>query len=103
MLGRARCSFHKKRSWTRYAELVLLPLVGVVGHVVNAGASWPRNIDALFFMLRWDRYRFNKKHVGTRYAEIVFLHPVGYTGHVVNSGASRQQNIDALFFMLSWA
>jgi hypothetical protein len=73
-----------------------------VGHVVHSGASGPRNIDALFFMLGWDRYGFNKKHAGTRYAELVFSHPVGYAGHDVHSGASGLRNVDALFFMLRW-
>jgi hypothetical protein len=35
MLEWALCGFHKKRSGTRFAELVFLHLVGSVGHVVN--------------------------------------------------------------------
>jgi hypothetical protein len=60
--------------------------MGLIGHVVHSGASRPRNVDALFFMLVWDRYRFDKKRVGTRYTELVFLHPVRSVGHVMHSG-----------------
>jgi hypothetical protein len=64
MLWWARCDFHKKRTGTRYVELVFLHPVGSACHVVNSGASEVRNINALFFMLRWDRYGFDKKHAG---------------------------------------
>jgi hypothetical protein len=57
-----------------------------VGHIVHSGASRERNGDALFFMLRWDRYRFDKKRTRKHYVELVFLHPVGSTGYVVHSG-----------------
>jgi hypothetical protein len=46
-----------------------------------------RNLDVLFFMLRWAGSGF--KHV--------FLHSVGSAGHIVHSGASRPQNVDTLF------
>jgi hypothetical protein len=59
-----------------------------VGHVVHSGAIGARSVDALFFMLMWDRYRFHKKRVGTRYAELVFLHPVRSADHVVHFDAS---------------
>jgi hypothetical protein len=62
--------------------------VGSAGHVVHYGAFGKRNIDALFFMLRWDRFRFNKKCVGTCYAELVFSHLVGYAGDIVHFGVS---------------
>jgi hypothetical protein len=39
---------------------------------VHSVASGVQNVDALFFMLGWDRYGFHKKHVGTRYAKLVF-------------------------------
>jgi hypothetical protein len=61
-----------------------------------------RNIDALFFMLGWDRYGFDRMHTRTRYTKLVFSHPVGSAVHVVHSGASEPQNIAALFFMLGW-
>jgi hypothetical protein len=67
---------------------------------VCSGASGARNGDALFFMLRSDRYGLDKKRVGTHYAELVFLHPVGSVGHVVQSNAFGEHNGDALFFML---
>jgi hypothetical protein len=55
---------------------VFLHLVGYAGHVVHSSASRVRNIDTIYFMLVWDRYRFQKKHDGTRYVELVFLDPV---------------------------
>jgi hypothetical protein len=77
--------------------------VGSVIHVVHSGASGAQNVDALFFMLGWDRYRFQKKHARTRYIEVLFLHPVGSLGHVVHFGASGARNVDAIFFILGWA
>jgi hypothetical protein len=58
-----------------------------VGHVVHSVASGAQQVDALFFMLRWDRYIFQKERIETRYTKLGFLHPVGYAGHVVHSGA----------------
>jgi hypothetical protein len=62
--------------------------VGSTGHVVHYVASGEQNIDALFFMLRWDQYRFDKKCAGTPYDDLMFLHPVGFVCHVVHSGAA---------------
>jgi hypothetical protein len=61
---------------------VFLHLVGSVGQVVLSVPSRARNIDAIFFMLEWDRYGFGKKYAGTHYAKLVFLHLVGSMGHV---------------------
>jgi hypothetical protein len=63
----------KKCVRTLYTELVFLHPLGSVGHVVHSGASRARNVEALFFMLGWDRYGFHKKHAWTRYAELVFF------------------------------
>jgi hypothetical protein len=60
-----------------------------VGHIVHSVVSGARNFDALFLMLRCDRYRFNKKNIETHHAELVFLHPAGSAGHVVHSGESK--------------
>jgi hypothetical protein len=48
-----------------------------------------RNIDALFFVLLWDRYGFDKNCFRTRYAKLIFLNPVVSAGHIVHSGASE--------------
>jgi hypothetical protein len=100
MLRWSKCGFHKKHAETRYAELVFWHPVGSAGYVVYSDASAVRNIDALFFMLGFDRYRLHKKHAVIRYAKLVFLHPVGSAGHVVHSVCPGCQNVDALFFLL---
>jgi hypothetical protein len=64
-------------------------LMGTVGHLVHSGASGARNVNSLFFMLRWARCCFHKKHTRTHYVELMFLHLVGSVGLVVHSGASR--------------
>jgi hypothetical protein len=53
MLRFNRSGFDKKHTRTRYAELVLLHLVGSVGHVVHTVTSRARNVDTLFFRLVW--------------------------------------------------
>jgi hypothetical protein len=67
---------------------VFLHLVSSAGHVVQSSASRARNIDALFFMLRWAQCGLHKKRDGKRNAELVFLHSVGSTVYVVHSGES---------------
>jgi hypothetical protein len=68
MLKRDRYGFDKKHAGTRYAELVFLHPVGYADHVVHSGAFGVQNIDALFFMLRWDRYKFHKNCAGSHTA-----------------------------------
>jgi hypothetical protein len=54
--------------------------VGSAGHVVNSGAPAARNINALFFMLVWDRYRFHKKHTRTHHARTCVFASGGICG-----------------------
>jgi hypothetical protein len=68
---------------------VSLHPVGSAGHIVHSGASEEQNVDALFFMLGWDRCNFHRMRGGARYAKLLFLHPVGSADQVVHSGASR--------------
>jgi hypothetical protein len=74
-----------------------------VGYVVHSTASLVRNIDTLFFIPRWDRYRFQKKRTRTRYGELMFLHQMGFAGHIVRCDASKARNLNALFCMLGCA
>jgi hypothetical protein len=67
------CTDSTKREMGHVTQNLFFHLVGFVGHVVYSRASGTRNVDALFFMLAWDRYEFYKKHVGTSYVELVFF------------------------------
>jgi hypothetical protein len=64
----------------RYDELVFLHPTGSAGLVLHSGAFGPQNVDALFFMLEWNRYGFHKKRVERRYIKLVFLNLVRSTG-----------------------
>jgi hypothetical protein len=45
-------------------------------------------MDALFFLLGWERHGIQKERVETHDPKLVFLHLVGHAGHIVHSGAS---------------
>jgi hypothetical protein len=92
----------QKAWWHTLHRTCIFASVGSVGHVVHFRASRVRNVDVVFFVLRWAWCGFHKKRAGTRYVELVFLHPLGSTSHVVHSHASEAQNLDTLFFMLGW-
>jgi hypothetical protein len=64
---------------------VFLHPVGSVGTIVHSCASGAQNVDALFFILEWDRYGFNKKRARTCYTELMFSDPVGSVAHIVHS------------------
>jgi hypothetical protein len=61
MLRWGRYRLHKKHVGTRYAEPVFLHPVGFTVHVMHSGVSVAQNINALFFILRWDECGFQKK------------------------------------------
>jgi hypothetical protein len=73
MFGWKQYRFHKKHARTRYAKIMFLHPVGSVGHVVHSGAFGLQNIDTLFVMLGWDRYRFNKNASGHVMPYLCFL------------------------------
>jgi hypothetical protein len=58
---------------TKSASRDVFASSAICGHVVRSGASGVRNVDTLFFMLRWARYEYHKKHVGTHYVVFVFF------------------------------
>jgi hypothetical protein len=60
MIGWARCNFQKKGTWTHYAELVFLHLVGSVALVLHSATFGAQNVDAQFFMHGWDWNEFYK-------------------------------------------
>jgi hypothetical protein len=72
ILGWPWYRYQKKRIGTHSDEYVFLHPMRYVGPVVNSSASGAQNIDALFLMLGWDRYKFHKKDAETRYVELVF-------------------------------
>jgi hypothetical protein len=72
MLRWDQCSSHKKHVGASYVDLVLLHPVGYAGHVVHCGVSGAQIVNALFFLLGWDRYRFQKKCIDPHYAKLVF-------------------------------
>jgi hypothetical protein len=80
MLRWARCGFHKKHAETSYSERMFLHSLGSAGHVVNSGASGLGNIDALSFMLGWDRYGINKKGHRETLLRTCVLAPDGICG-----------------------
>jgi hypothetical protein len=53
MLGWVWCGFHKKRTRTRYAQLVFLHLVGSAGDVMHSTTFGAGYDIALFFVLGW--------------------------------------------------
>jgi hypothetical protein len=97
----ARCGLHKKRVGICYIDLVFLYPLGFVVHVEHSSVSGARNVDALFFMLRWARCSFHKKRAGTHYAELVFLHPVRSARHIVHSGVSLGYETSMHYFSCS--
>jgi hypothetical protein len=48
--------------------------------MVHFGGFGAQNVEIVFFMLGWDRYRFDQKRVRTRYAEPVFFAYGGICG-----------------------
>jgi hypothetical protein len=80
MLGWDRYGYDKKRAGIRYTELMFLHPVGSPGDVVHSGASWVRNVDALFFMLGWARYGIHIKRARTRYVKLVCFASCGICG-----------------------
>jgi hypothetical protein len=53
-------------------KLCVLHLVGSTSDEVNSDAFGVQNVDALFFLLGWDRHGFDKKRIGARYTKLCF-------------------------------
>jgi hypothetical protein len=88
MIGWDWYRFHKKVHQDTLRRTCIFASGGIYQSRSAFGASKARNIDALFFRLRWDSYGFYKKQARTHYGEVVFLHPVGSACDIVHSGAS---------------
>jgi hypothetical protein len=92
----------KKCAGIRYAKLVFLHSMGSVGEVVHSGASGARNVDGLFFMLRWDRYRYDKKRASDILCRTCVFASGGFFGSRSAFWCVRGANVNTLMFKLGW-
>jgi hypothetical protein len=85
MLGWDRYRFQKKRDGTRYAELVFLPSVVSMDHVVHSGVS---KTSTHYFSYSGGTGTYSTKSASGHVTLKLCFRSVGSVGHILHLGAT---------------